>query len=90
MQSLSKQIRWDYSRAYCVRNQGSERPSVGDVVWEFVLQLQEIAEKNKIIDGDFLKLCLEIIISFQIVDFNCEIIKKEFENDKIVKSFSNS
>ncbi|CAO2817289.1 unnamed protein product [Amaranthus hypochondriacus] len=32
----------------CVRDRGSERPPMGDVVWglEFALKLQEIAEKN--------------------------------------------
>lgn len=34
----------------CVRDRGSERPSMGDVVWglEFALQLQETAEQNNV------------------------------------------
>ncbi|CAO2817293.1 unnamed protein product [Amaranthus hypochondriacus] len=38
----------------CVRDHGSERPPMGDVVWglEFALELQETAEKNNGIMGD--------------------------------------
>ncbi|XP_021839061.2 probable receptor-like protein kinase At5g38990 [Spinacia oleracea] len=37
----------------CVRDQGSDRPSMGDVVWglEFALQLQETAQQNIIRSG---------------------------------------
>ncbi|CAO2817290.1 unnamed protein product [Amaranthus hypochondriacus] len=38
----------------CVRDHGSERPPMGDIVWglEFALKLQETAEKNNGIMGD--------------------------------------
>ncbi|XP_010693992.2 receptor-like protein kinase FERONIA [Beta vulgaris subsp. vulgaris] len=39
----------------CVRDRGSERPPMGDIVWglEFALQLQEAAEKNNTNGADF-------------------------------------
>ncbi|XP_010694018.2 putative receptor-like protein kinase At5g39000 [Beta vulgaris subsp. vulgaris] len=39
----------------CVRDRGSERPPMGDIVWglEFALQLQEAAEKNNTDGADF-------------------------------------
>ena len=36
---------------------------------------------------NYFLLCLKINISFQIMNFNYEIIKKESENDKVLKIF---
>ncbi|KAL2925432.1 Receptor-like protein kinase FERONIA [Bienertia sinuspersici] len=70
----------------CVRDRGSERPSMEDVVWglEFALQLQETAEKNNHLSGGSLEEVFGSTSNSNLIDGNTD--NEVFSTDNFSQS----